>query len=115
MNVTNQTIFAHMDCLLFSLASFCLLCTHYLSSTGRGRFLIMGHNQTPHFTPDQYETMRTGGSLKDGWSYLMPNDKFILDVEVSVAFRSRNIMFRTDGSAVAPSDKGNRKAKRTAT
>jgi hypothetical protein len=46
----------------------------------------MGHNQTPHFTPDQYETMRTGGSLKDGWSYLMPNDEFILDVEVSVAF-----------------------------
>jgi hypothetical protein len=46
----------------------------------------MGHNQTPHFTPNQYETMRTGGSLKDGWSYLMPNDEFILDMEVSVAF-----------------------------
>lgn len=53
---------------------------------GKGRFLIMGHNQTPHFSPEQYESMRTGGSLKDGWSYLMPNDEFILDVEVSVAF-----------------------------
>lgn len=46
----------------------------------------MGHNQTPHFTPEQYSEMRSGGSLKDGWSYLMPNDEFILDVEVSVAF-----------------------------
>jgi broad specificity phosphatase PhoE len=53
---------------------------------GKGRFLIMGHNQTPHFSPDQHAALRSGGSLKDGWSYLMPNDEFILDVEVSVAF-----------------------------
>jgi phosphohistidine phosphatase SixA len=53
---------------------------------GKGRFLIMSHNQTPHFTPNEYDRLRTGGSLKDGWSYLMPNDEFLLDAEVSVAF-----------------------------
>jgi N-acetylglutamate synthase-like GNAT family acetyltransferase len=45
----------------------------------------MGHNQTPHIGTHQ-EHLRCGGSLKDGWSYLMPNDEFILDQEVSVAF-----------------------------
>jgi len=60
-------------------------CTE-LEYFGRGRFLLMSHNQTPHFSPEQYATLRSGGSLKDGWSYLMPNDEFILDQEVSVAF-----------------------------
>lgn len=53
---------------------------------GHGRFLVMCHNHTPHFSVDEYSTLRTGGSLKDGWSYLMPDDQFILDAEVSVAF-----------------------------
>lgn len=53
---------------------------------GNGRWLIMSHNQTPHLTPDQYAELRCGGSLKDGWSYLMPDDQFLLDAEVSVAF-----------------------------
>jgi broad specificity phosphatase PhoE len=53
---------------------------------GKGRFLVMSHNQTPHFSPVEYEQLRTGGGLKDGWSYLMPNDEFLLDAEVSVAF-----------------------------
>ena len=42
----------------------------------------MASNQTPHLP----HSLRTGGSLKDGWSYLMPDDKFCLDAEVSIAF-----------------------------
>lgn len=53
---------------------------------GQGRFLVMTSNHTPHFHPDEYTTLRSGGSLLDGWSYLMPNDEFILHAEVSVAF-----------------------------
>ncbi|GKY95271.1 hypothetical protein MPSEU_000489300 [Mayamaea pseudoterrestris] len=53
---------------------------------GKGRFLLMGQNHTPQFKVDEYDRLRTGGSLKDGWSYLMPNDKFLLDAEVSVSF-----------------------------
>jgi len=53
---------------------------------GNGRFLVMGQNQTPHLSPEEYGELRCGGSLKDGWSYLMPNDKFVLNAEVSIAF-----------------------------
>ena len=53
---------------------------------GRGRFLVMGTNQTPHFAPSEHSEYRSGGSLKDGWSYLMPTDEFVLGAEVSVAF-----------------------------
>jgi broad specificity phosphatase PhoE len=51
---------------------------------GHGRFLVMTHNTVPHLqnTPE----LLSGGSLKDGWSYLMPNDQFVLDAEVNVAF-----------------------------
>lgn len=48
--------------------------------------MLMSSNQTPHIAPDEYTALRTGGSLKDGWSYLMPNDEVILNAEVSVAF-----------------------------
>jgi hypothetical protein len=60
--------------------------TTSLEYFGNGRWLVMGMNQTPHFAPEEYAKLRTGGSLKDGWSYLVPNDEFILDAEVSVAF-----------------------------
>ena len=51
---------------------------------GNGRFLVMSQNQIPHLSgPDGCHI--TGGSLKDGWSYLMPGDG-CLDSEVSVAF-----------------------------
>lgn len=53
---------------------------------GAGRFLLMSSNETPHIAPDEYATLRTGGSLKDGWSYLMPNDEVVLNAEVSVSF-----------------------------
>lgn len=46
----------------------------------------MGTNQTPHFAPEEHSEYRSGGSLKDGWSYLMPTDEFVLGAEVSVAF-----------------------------
>jgi hypothetical protein len=87
MHQTQTSLLTHIDSFSFAFLFiyFALIFIHP-QLTGKGRFLIMNHNQTPHFTPEQYETMRTGGSLKDGWSYLMPNDEFILDVEVSVAF-----------------------------
>ena len=46
----------------------------------------MSSNQTPHLAPNEYSTLRTGGSLKDGWSYLVPNDDVVLHAEVSVKF-----------------------------
>ena len=53
---------------------------------GHGRFLVMSQNQTPHLTVQDYATLRSGGSLKDGWAYLVPRDDIVLNAEVSVAF-----------------------------
>jgi broad specificity phosphatase PhoE/ribosomal protein S18 acetylase RimI-like enzyme len=58
---------------------------------GKGRFLIMSTNQTPHFSTQEYATLRGGDSLKDGWSYLMPSDEFLLDSEVSIAYADEEI------------------------
>jgi hypothetical protein len=48
---------------------------------GQGRFLVMAVNATPHLmtaTADcssvTAHSLLTGGSLKDGWSFLMPHD-----------------------------------------
>jgi broad specificity phosphatase PhoE/GNAT superfamily N-acetyltransferase len=54
---------------------------------GHGRFLVMGVNSTPHFAPSEYSKLRTGGSLKDGWSFIVPPDAFVLDAEVSIGFQ----------------------------
>ena len=51
----------------------------------------MSSNQTPHFSFDEYSTLRTGGSLKDGWSYIVPEDEFVLDAEVTVAFSDEDL------------------------
>lgn len=58
---------------------------------GHGRFLVMSSNQTPHFSVDEHSTLRSGGSLKDGWSYIMPDDEFVLDAEVTVAFSDEEL------------------------
>lgn len=58
---------------------------------GNGRFLLMCSNQTPHFHPEDYSKLRTGGSLKDGWSYIVPNVDKHLQAEVSVAFSDEDI------------------------
>ncbi len=52
---------------------------------GSGRFLVMSHNTLPHLSDPEGSCFITGGSLKDGWSYLMPSDR-CLDSEVSIAF-----------------------------
>lgn len=52
---------------------------------GNGRFLVMSHNTLPHLSDPEGSCFITGGSLKDGWSYLMPSDG-CLDSEVSIAF-----------------------------
>lgn len=51
---------------------------------GKGRFLVMSHNNTPHLSQDP--DLLTGGSLKDGWSYLMPDEEVMLYQEVSSYF-----------------------------
>ena len=52
---------------------------------GNGRFLIMGQNQVSHLSDADGMCYITGGSLKDGWSYLMPTDG-CLDSETVMAF-----------------------------
>lgn len=52
---------------------------------GNGRFLIMQQNHIPHLSDPDGMCYITGGSMKDGWSYLMPSDG-CLDSEVSVAY-----------------------------
>jgi len=66
--------------------------THYntgiteLEYFGKGRFLVIQTNNTPHLNDFQDQHLKTGGSLKDGWSYLMPSDKIFLYEEVLSAF-----------------------------
>eukprot|EP00816_Leptocylindrus_hargravesii_P008561 CAMPEP_0196819786 /NCGR_PEP_ID=MMETSP1362-20130617/72103_1 /TAXON_ID=163516 /ORGANISM="Leptocylindrus danicus, Strain CCMP1856" /LENGTH=497 /DNA_ID=CAMNT_0042198383 /DNA_START=90 /DNA_END=1583 /DNA_ORIENTATION=+ len=46
---------------------------------GVGRFLVMRSNQTPHLDLlDNSAAMKTGGGLKDGWSYIVPEDHHVL-------------------------------------
>mmetsp|Transcript_20955 Transcript_20955/g.31004 ORF Transcript_20955/g.31004 Transcript_20955/m.31004 type:complete len:499 (-) Transcript_20955:85-1581(-) len=51
---------------------------------GKGRFLLMQSNSTPHLQNDL--SLLTGGGLKDGWSYLMPRDEIFLNEEVTSKF-----------------------------
>lgn len=74
-NVPHRSAFTHFNTGLTELEYF-----------GRGRFLILASNQTPHIHPNEYSKLRSGGSLKDGWSYLVPNDAIFLHAEVKVAF-----------------------------
>ena len=53
---------------------------------GNGRFLLMGSNHIPHLDHPDDISLKTGGSLKDGWSFLIPDERHFLDEEVSVAF-----------------------------
>ena len=46
----------------------------------------MHSNETPHIHPVDDRHLKTGGSLKDGWSYLMPQDNILLYQEVTSAF-----------------------------
>ena len=51
---------------------------------GQGRFLLMQHNATPHLN---HPSLLSGGSLKDGWSYIVPTDDAVMQpVEVKSAF-----------------------------
>lgn len=58
---------------------------------GHGRFLLMSHNSTPHLLAGERPELWSGGSLKDGWSYLMPSDAVVLNAEVSVAFSDEDL------------------------
>jgi N-acetylglutamate synthase-like GNAT family acetyltransferase len=50
---------------------------------GHGRYLVMAVNTTPHILPQRYQELRSGGTLRDGWSFLVPP---VLDPEVEVVF-----------------------------
>jgi ribosomal protein S18 acetylase RimI-like enzyme len=59
---------------------------------GHGRFLVMATNQIPHIpATKEFSSLRSGGSLKDGWSYVVPADRFVLNAEVSVAFSDEEL------------------------
>ena len=51
---------------------------------GKGRFLLMHSNSTPHLQNDL--SLLTGGGLKDGWSYMLPSDEICLNEEVTSNF-----------------------------
>jgi N-acetylglutamate synthase-like GNAT family acetyltransferase len=50
---------------------------------GHGRYLVMSTNTTPHIPPQRYTELRSGGTLRDGWSFLVPP---LLQPEVDVIF-----------------------------
>jgi Histidine phosphatase superfamily (branch 1) len=50
---------------------------------GHGRYLVMSSNTTPHIPPERYGELRSGGTLRDGWSFLVPP---VLEPEVDVIF-----------------------------
>lgn len=51
---------------------------------GQGRFLLMQSNAVPHIPSP---SLLSGGSLKDGWSFIVPTDDTVLQtVEVTTAF-----------------------------
>jgi Acetyltransferase (GNAT) domain/Histidine phosphatase superfamily (branch 1) len=56
---------------------------------GQGRFLIMHMNSTPHLTNNS--DLLTGGSLKDGWSFLMPHDFNTDCTRVDVVFSDQEL------------------------
>mmetsp|Transcript_2463 Transcript_2463/g.3892 ORF Transcript_2463/g.3892 Transcript_2463/m.3892 type:complete len:496 (+) Transcript_2463:61-1548(+) len=74
-NISHRSAFVHANTGFTELEYF-----------GKGRFLLMSSNQTPHFPPQEYALLRGGDSLKDGWSYVMPSDDHLLDSEVSTAY-----------------------------
>lgn len=51
---------------------------------GKGRFLLMSSNSTPHLQNNF--SLLTGGGLKDGWSYLVPRDDIMLYEEITSKF-----------------------------
>lgn len=72
--VTHRSAFVHFNTGITELEYF-----------GKGRFLIMQHNSVPHLADPTGSCYITGGSLKDGWGFAMPNTS-IFDAEVDVTF-----------------------------
>jgi Acetyltransferase (GNAT) domain len=58
---------------------------------GQGRFLVMHMNSTPHLTHRGADHLLTGGSLKDGWSFLMPHDFNADCARVDVVFSDQEL------------------------
>lgn len=50
---------------------------------GAGRFLVMSQNHVPHLMGPNDHVLRSGGGLRDGWSYLMPDETTYSDPEIS--------------------------------
>lgn len=60
--------------------------THFFTNNVCINNITVSSNHIPHLSGPDDGRLITGGSLKDGWSYVMPNDQFLLDSEVTVAF-----------------------------
>jgi broad specificity phosphatase PhoE/N-acetylglutamate synthase-like GNAT family acetyltransferase len=78
--------------------------THYntgitsLEGFGNGRFLVMSTNATPHIPPQRYAELQSGGTLRDGWSFLVPP---VLEPEVEVIFPDDDLQYHIREQATA--------------
>ncbi|KAL7535155.1 hypothetical protein ACHAWF_005070 [Thalassiosira exigua] len=72
--ITHRSAFVHFNTGITELEYF-----------GHGRFLIMSQNNVPHLADPTGSCYITGGSLKDGWGFAVPNTG-LFDAEVAITF-----------------------------
>jgi len=68
----HRTAFAHYNTGITELEYF-----------GHSRFIVMAANITPHISPERYRELRSGGTLRDGWAFIVP-PVFDITVEMNV-------------------------------
>eukprot|EP00536_Pseudo-nitzschia_multiseries_P002893 jgi/Psemu1/184628/e_gw1.41.163.1 len=56
----HRTAFAHYNTGITELEYF-----------GHSRFIVMTTNVTPHIPPERYQELRSGGTLRDGWGFIV--------------------------------------------
>lgn len=71
-NISHRSAFVHFNTGITDLEYF-----------GAGRFLVMSQNHVPHLMGPNDHVLRSGGGLRDGWSYLMPDETTYSDPEIS--------------------------------
>jgi hypothetical protein len=52
---------------------------------GKSRYLVLSTNQTPHLSNTHHAHLISGGTLQDGWSYLIPNDTILQNTQILIA------------------------------
>mmetsp|Transcript_7429 Transcript_7429/g.21616 ORF Transcript_7429/g.21616 Transcript_7429/m.21616 type:complete len:409 (+) Transcript_7429:133-1359(+) len=61
----HRTAFAHYNTGITELEYF-----------GHSRFIVMTTNVTPHISPERYQELRSGGTLRDGWGFIVYVSKY---------------------------------------